>query len=93
MATFFAVLRQEKLYASIRKYKVARTDVNVFGRTITSHGLSVDNIKTEIITKWPTPSSLQGFQSYLGLVGGYRRFIHQCKAEVCLTRHQFEFFY
>jgi hypothetical protein len=73
----FDVLRSEKLYARREKCSFAQESVRFLGHTISFDGLEVDKTKTAAIEQWKTPTTVKELQSFLGLAGYYRRFIHR----------------
>nr|GEV13638.1 DNA-directed DNA polymerase [Tanacetum cinerariifolium] len=46
------------------------------GHKISKNGIEVDKAKVDVIAKLPHPITVKGIQSFLGLAGFYRRFIH-----------------
>ncbi|OWZ18963.1 LOW QUALITY PROTEIN: Retroelement [Phytophthora megakarya] len=77
LRTVFEVLRVEKLFARLEKCVFAQSSVNFLGHTISSKGLQVDQTKTSSIEQWKVPTTVKELQSFLGLAGYYRRFIHR----------------
>ncbi|GJT34621.1 reverse transcriptase domain-containing protein [Tanacetum coccineum] len=47
----------------------------VLGHKISKNGIEVDKSKVDVIAKLPHPTTVKGFQSFLGHTGFYRRFI------------------
>jgi hypothetical protein len=45
---------------------------------VTPQGIEVDEAKIETIKSWPIRVTLTQLQSFLGLVGFYRRFVRDC---------------
>ncbi|GMF61859.1 unnamed protein product [Phytophthora fragariaefolia] len=60
-----------------RMCDVGQASVDFLGHTISAEGLHVDARKTRAIAEWAEPSNVKDLQRFLGLVGYYRRFIHQ----------------
>ncbi|GJT58066.1 uncharacterized protein Tco_0993120 [Tanacetum coccineum] len=68
-------LRKEKLYAKFSKCEFWLREVQFLGHVVGKDGIKVDPAKIESIKKWESPKTLIEIQSFLGLVGYYRRFI------------------
>src|ERR1700733_11321296 len=63
------------LSLSPEKCEFLMTEGTVLGHTISQQGLQVDPNKISIIRKVSPPQKVIDVQSFLGLVGYYRRFI------------------
>ena len=68
-------LREHQLYAKFSKYEFWLKEVGFLGHVISGEGVSVDPTKVDTVTKWEAPTTMGEIQSFLGLVGYYRRFI------------------
>ncbi|KAJ9547200.1 hypothetical protein OSB04_019743 [Centaurea solstitialis] len=80
------ILHREQLYAKFSKCDFWLQEVQFFGHLVNQEGIKVDPGKVEAVMKWETPKSLTKIQSFLGLVGYYRRFIQDfSKVAVPLT--------
>jgi len=64
------------LSLSPEKCEFLMTEGTMLGYTISHQGLQVDPNKIAIIQKVPPPQKVRDVQSFLGLVGYYRRFIN-----------------
>jgi hypothetical protein len=64
-----------RLYAKLRKCEFWLKQVTFLGYAISKGGISVDPSKVQDVLSWKAPTSVGDIQSFLGLVGYYRRFI------------------
>jgi hypothetical protein len=68
-------LGDNQLYAKLSKCEFWLKEVSFLGYFITSGGIAVDPRKVRDVLNWEPPTALLEIQSFLGLVGYYRRFI------------------
>ena len=54
-----ATLRQESLYANLRKCQLMTSTVTFLGYVVSSNGVSMDTEKVKAILEWPEPKTLQ----------------------------------
>lgn len=71
----FKRLRDNKLYAKLSKCEFCVDKIEFLGHVVSPAGISVDSKKVQAISSVKRPSKLSELQSFLGLVGYYRRFI------------------
>ena len=71
------VLRDHKFYAKFSKCEFWLTEVKFLRHVVLASGVSVDSEKVEVVMSWERPKSVFEIQSFLGLVGYYRRFIEE----------------
>jgi hypothetical protein len=63
------------LYAKLSKREFWMKQVTFLGHVISKGGISMDLSKVQDVLSWNAPMSVGDIQSFLGLVGYYRRFI------------------
>jgi hypothetical protein len=68
-------LWEHRLYAKLSKCKFWMEQVAFLGHVISKGGISVDPSMVQDLLSWNAPTSVSKIQSFLGLVGYYRRFI------------------
>jgi hypothetical protein len=68
-------LRDHKLYAKLSKCEFWLKQVAFLRHVISKGGIYVDPSKVQDVLSWKAPTSVSDIQSFLGLVGYYRRFI------------------
>ena len=61
------LLRENKLYAKLRKCDFYRDRIHYLGHIILDEGISVDLEKIETIMNWPTPRYVSDVRSFMGL--------------------------
>jgi hypothetical protein len=71
----FQRLRENKLYAKLKKCKFGVTKVDFLRHRITQEGLKMDDHKVKAIVDWEPPKSVSTLRSFLGLSSYYRKFI------------------
>nr|CAD1831727.1 unnamed protein product [Ananas comosus var. bracteatus] len=67
LRTVLQILREEKLYAKLKKCDFWLREVAFLGHVIFKGGVSVDPRKVEAIESWPRPTSVAEVRSFVGL--------------------------
>jgi hypothetical protein len=68
-------LQEHRLYAKLSNCEFWMKEVAFLGHVISKGGIYVDPSKVQDVLSWNAPTSVGDIQSFLGLVGYYRRFI------------------
>jgi hypothetical protein len=68
-------LRDHQLYAKFSKCEFWLKEIQFLGHVLTAEGVAVDPDKVKDILNWKPPTLVHEVQSFLGMVGYYRRFI------------------
>jgi hypothetical protein len=68
-------LRDNQLYAKYSKCEFWIGEVSFLGHITSNGGISVHPAKVKEIVAWSIPTTVMDIQSFLGIVGYYRRFI------------------
>jgi hypothetical protein len=66
-----------RLYSKLSMCKFWMKQVSFLGHVISKGGISVDPSNVQDVLSWNAPTSAGDIQSFLGLVGYYRRFIER----------------
>ncbi|MCS5023605.1 hypothetical protein L2V44_13980, partial [Staphylococcus aureus] len=69
------VLRQEQLYANLKKCTFCTDKLVFLGFVVSAAGISVDEEKVKAIQEWPSPTNVNQVRSFHGLASFYRRFV------------------
>ena len=75
LESIFERLQTAGLKLKPSKCKFFRRSIKYLGHIVSSDGVGTDPDKTSCVEEWPIPTTLKQFQSFLGFVGYYRRFI------------------
>jgi len=75
LKTVMEKLRENKLFAKLKKCDFWLEEVSFLGHVVNKNGLAVDPAKVQAVVEWEQPTSVREIRSFLGLAGYYRRFI------------------
>ena len=70
-----SALQENKLFTKLEKCEFNQSKVEYLGFIVSAEGVSMDLSHVETITNWPTPTSVQEVQTFLGFCNFYQRFI------------------
>jgi transposase InsO family protein len=73
----FARLRKANMKLHMAKCKFAAKTVRYLGHLLSKDGIYPDPKKVEAVRTYPQPKNQKEVRSFLGLVGFYRKYIHQ----------------
>jgi len=71
----FNVLRENKLYANLKKYSFCVESIVFLGFVISSKGISVDEEKVKTNKEWHVPKNTNEVRIFHGLASFYRKFV------------------
>jgi hypothetical protein len=70
-------LREHQLLMKKSKCAFGREEVSYLGHVISAVDVAMDNQKVRTLVEWLMSPSMRAIRAFLGLVGYYRRFIHE----------------
>ena len=78
----FVVLQQHRLFVKRSKCAFGVDSISYLGHIISAAGVAMDPAKVQAVSDWPQPRSAHAVRGFLGLVGYYRKFVHDYGAIV-----------
>lgn len=75
LQSVFDRLNKAGLTLNKDKSKFCRAELRYLGYVVNRHGISVDPLKIEAITKIPTPKTVTEIRRIIGMLSWYRRFV------------------
>ena len=63
------------MYAKLSKYKFWMEKITFLGHIVSKEGVKPDPSKIKAIMEWEAPKNVTKIQSFLGLVGYYRKYV------------------
>ena len=70
------VLQQHRLFVKRSKCAFGVGSISYLGHVITKASVAMDPAKVQAVHDWPQPRSARAVRGFLGLVGYYRKFVH-----------------
>ena len=87
LETMLQRLQSAPMVAKPAKFKPLQRELKFLGHIISRHTIKPDPAKTSAVHAFPTPKRVKDLQSFMGLVGYYRRFIpHMATTAASLYR-------
>ena len=71
-------IKMNSMFLKPKKCIVAATEIHLLGHIINEHGIQTDPAKVESVKNFPAPESRTEVRAFMGLVGYYHHFIHDC---------------
>ena len=68
-------LEEHDLFVKPKKCSFQVKEVEFLGMTVSAEGIKMNDNKVQAILEWPTPKTVRGVRSFLGLANFYQRFI------------------
>ena len=70
------LIREHKLYANLKKFIFAASEIPLLGCIVDKHGFQPDPEKIKAITDWPVPTDIKGLRKFLGLAAYLHKYSH-----------------
>ena len=72
----FSKLRDNQLYAKLRKCEFMKTSVEYLGHIVGNNSIKPDKEKTKAIEDWEQPKNSKEVMAFVGLANFYRKFVN-----------------
>ncbi|KAK3522508.1 hypothetical protein QTP86_016797 [Hemibagrus guttatus] len=69
-------LQRQRLFVKPEKFEFHQSTMSFLGYVIMRQGVEMDVTKVQVVTEWPSPSTVKELQRFLGFANFYWRFIH-----------------
>ena len=77
IAAVLETLREETLYAKLRKCEFARNSIEFCGHIVSEKGIFTMPSKLQLIANWPVPKTPSDIKSFVELCGFYQKCIRR----------------
>ncbi|KAF1321897.1 reverse transcriptase, partial [Globisporangium splendens] len=84
----FQVMRENKLYANLKKCIFFAPEIPVLGCFVGKHGVRVDPEKVKAIDDWPVPQNVKQLRQWLGLASYLHKYTRTIMQRWCKPRTQ-----
>jgi hypothetical protein len=68
-------LKEHLLFMKHAKCAFGRTKVSYLSHVISTVGVTMDQLKVQVVLDWPVPNMVHAVRTFLGLADYYRQFI------------------
>ena len=69
------ILRKNKLYAKLIKYRFAKSELEYLGHVVGKDGIKVEHRKIDTVTRWARPNDVSQLRLFFGLNNDFHQFI------------------
>lgn len=77
MREVLQILRENKFFARLPKCHFNKSELHFLGYVVSSAGIKVNPVTTNVVKEWPQPSNVSELRSFLGLANYFRKFVKE----------------